>query len=155
MSLKLILEQRERIKLVGSRLKWHGQIKVTPKETLPTNETCECERKKIQWLHGRMERYSIMSSGLQPAFKADDQHCPTKCKASDSNSNVENHHHIIVTPTHSSKCDLLITEYENQASARQEETGQGFRRRTRGKDRAWGAEPDEEISQASQDSKPD
>ena len=60
----------------------------------------------------------------------------------------------VVTPAHSSKRDFLVTEDEDETAARQEETCQGFRRRTRGKDRAGRAEPDEEIGQASQDGKP-
>ena len=41
-----------------------------------------------------MEGYSNVSSGLDPAFKADDKHGPAKCKARNSNSNIKEHHNI-------------------------------------------------------------
>jgi hypothetical protein len=41
-----------------------------------------------------MEGYSSVSSGLEPAFEADDQHSPAEGKASDSNSNIKKHHYI-------------------------------------------------------------
>jgi len=97
-----------------------------------------------------MEGYSSGSSGLEPAFEADDKHGPAKCKARNSNSNIKEHHYIIITPTHGSKRDLFIAHDKDQTSACKEETGQGFRWRARGKHRARGAEPDKDIGQGTQ-----
>jgi hypothetical protein len=41
-----------------------------------------------------MEGYSSVSSGLEPAFKADHKHGPAKCKARDGDSNIKEHHYI-------------------------------------------------------------
>jgi hypothetical protein len=51
-------------------------------------------KEKYTGLHGRMEGYNSVSSRLKPAFEADDQRCPAKGKASDSNSNIKKHHNI-------------------------------------------------------------
>jgi len=56
----------------------------------------------------------------------------------------------IVASTHGSKRDFFIAHDKDQTSACKKETGQGFRRRARGKDRARGAEPDKEIGQGTQ-----
>ena len=41
-----------------------------------------------------MEGYSSVSSGLEPAFEADNKHGPAKCKARNSNSNIKEHHYV-------------------------------------------------------------
>ena len=56
----------------------------------------------------------------------------------------------IVTSTHGSKRDFFVAHDKDQTSACKEETGQGLRWRPRGKNRAWGAEPDKEIGHATQ-----
>ena len=52
------------------------------------------QEKKYTCLRGRMEGYSSVSSGLEPAFKADDQHCPAECEARDSDREIEEHHYV-------------------------------------------------------------
>jgi hypothetical protein len=41
-----------------------------------------------------MEGYSSVSSGLEPAFEADDKRGPAKSKAGNSNSNIKEHHYV-------------------------------------------------------------
>jgi hypothetical protein len=43
------------------------------------------------------KRYSRVSSGLEPAFEADNKHGPAKSKARNSNSNIKEHHYVCRT----------------------------------------------------------
>ena len=44
-----------------------------------------------------MKGYSSVSSGLEPAFEANDKHGPAKCKARYSNSDIKEHHYVCRT----------------------------------------------------------
>jgi len=82
-------------------------------------DTVRHVKEKYNRLRGGVEGYSTVSSGLEPAFKANDHHRPAKCKAGDSNSNIEEHHYIIVTPAHSSERNFFVAHDKDQTSARE------------------------------------
>lgn len=92
---------------------------------------------------------------LEPALERDDGQRPAECETRDGDSDVQEHHHVVVTPAHRSHGHLLSREHERQAAAGEEKRRKGLCGRARGEDGARGAEPEEEVGHAAEDGEGD
>lgn len=92
---------------------------------------------------------------LQPALERNDAECPTECETCGGDCDVQEHHHVVVSPAHSGDGDLLSRKLEDKATAGEEERCESFGRRARGQDAARWAQPEEEVREASKDGEGD
>ena len=98
-----------------------------------------------------VELHRALCTALQPALETDDEERPAEREAGHGDSDIQEHHHVVVAPAHGGDRDFLGGELEDKTATCEEERRKRFSGRARWQDTARRAKPEEEVGQATKD----
>ncbi len=98
-----------------------------------------------------VELHRALRATLEPTLEADDEESPAEGQASDSDTDIEEHHDVVAALAHRRNREFLGREHKLEATTCEEEGRKRFSRRAGREYGAGRTEPQEEVCQAAHD----